>query len=87
MNRYKYYYNKETKVYDIYEVTSRYVTSSPTEKSANETIKLLKKHDDILEEVRRLNNIVEPEKIPANRNSILESPLAKATREILKREK
>lgn len=87
MNRYKYYYNKETKAYDIYEVTSRYVTSCPTEKSASETIELLKKHDDILEEMRRLNSIVEPERIPANRNSILETPLAKATREILKREK
>lgn len=73
INRYKPFYNKETGLYDIYEVYGRYVVSCTNLKAAYDTIELLE-NDNF-------------NRTPANRNSILETPIAKKVRELLGKEK
>lgn len=92
---YRIEHNLKTGRFDVYkkgEIKS--MISCLTPKSCKEVIDALNKNEGnseeviekaILDEVRRLNSIHESR--PANRNSLLETPLAKATREILKREK
>lgn len=92
---YRIEHNLKTGRFDVYKKGAvGLIISCLTPKACKQVVDALNKNEGnseeviekaILDEVRRLNGIKEPR--PANRNSFLESPLAKATREILKREK
>ena len=83
-------HNMKTGRFDIYKKGVGFIISCLTPKACKQVVDALNKNEGkpeevidkaILEEMKRLNAIKEER--PANRNSILESPLAKATRELL----
>lgn len=94
MEKYRIYQNEETDKYDIYDVYGRYIVSCNNPKTAEEVKKLLindspvKKDDvDIMDEVNRINDIKEPYREPANRNSILNTPIAEKVRDLMSKYK
>lgn len=94
----KVYKNKDK--YDIYNVYGKYICTCTNEITANELAKVLdagievsQDDIDIINRASELNSIKEPVRdrsyknlLPANDNSILNSPIAKATRKILGKE-
>lgn len=91
----KVYKNKDK--YDIYNVYGKYICTCTNETTANELAKVLdagievsQDDIDIFNRASELNSIKEPVReryrLPANDNSILNSPIAKATRKILGKE-
>lgn len=74
--------------YDIYNVYGKYIVTCKSSKVADDVINLLNSDSkvsnddvDILERMNELNNIEEHR--PANDNSILNSRIARTTRELL----
>lgn len=86
IGRYKVYYNEEEKTFDIYEVTGRLVKQCNSITSAKNIMIELNNDDEIFEETRKLNRIREPERTPANSSSRLNTPIARAVRELLGKE-
>ena len=93
--KHKVYKNKDK--YDIYNVYGKYVCTCTNETTANELAKVLdagievsQDDIDIINRASELNAIKEPVReryrLPANDNSILNSPLARATREYFGKE-
>lgn len=72
MKKYKVYKNKDK--YEIIDMYGKTIVSCTNEKTANDDI-------DILERMNELNSMDEHR--PANDNSILNSRIAKTTRELL----
>ena len=94
IGRYKIYYNEETDKYDIYDVYGRFMVSCTHFDTANQLVGLLRKDAsvnkndaDIIDEANRINEIKEPHREPANRSSILNSDIAKMTRDLMSKYK
>lgn len=86
MKKYKVYKNNDK--YEIIDVYGKTIVSCTNEKTANEVARLLENNTsvtnddvDILERMNELNSMDEHR--PANDNSILNSRIAKTTRELL----
>lgn len=96
MKKYRVYENKDK--YDIYNVYGKYICTCTNETTANEIAKVLdagievsQDDIDIFNRASELNEIKEPVRdrsyknlFPANDNYILDSQLAKTTRNLLK---
>ena len=82
IGRYKSYFNEETKLYDIYEVYGKYIVSCTSEIETKNVMILLENNTDkdIIRECNRLNKIQEP----ANRSSVLHTPIANKVRDIIR---
>ena len=95
IGRYRSY--EEDGLFKIYSVISEVKSTCTNLKTAEYIATLLKNDDEIFDEARRLNKITEPVRdrswknlLPKNDNRkhlVLESPLAKATRELLQKQK
>lgn len=94
IGNYKIYYNEIKREFEIYNVYGKKITTCKNFDTAKDYVNLLIDGKDcdvsemeIMEEVKRLNNIVEPQRTPANRSSILHTRLAEETRKLLGKEK
>ena len=89
VGRYRIYHDEKKGIFEIYEVIGKKIDSFNNIIDAKNKVEKLNEEDEKIIELNakadELNAIKEPR--PANRNSILESPLAKATRELLGKEK
>ena len=86
--------NLKTGRFDLYKKGVGFIISCLTPTACRQVVVALNKNEgkeeDVIDEaitneLKRLNTIKEER--PANRNSILESPIAKATRELLQKQK
>lgn len=94
IGNYKIEHNMKTGRFDIYKKGVGFIISCLTPTACRQVVIALNNNEGkeeevidkaIIDELNRLNAIQEPR--PANRNSILESNLAKITRELLGKER
>lgn len=90
IGNYRIEHNLKTGRFDIYKKGVGFIISCLTPTACRQVVVALNNNEGkeeeiidkaITDELKRLNDIKEPR--PANRNSLLETPLAKITRELL----